>query len=114
MPRYAARVDGNHREIVKALRQIGCSVLNLAPVGEGCPDLLIGFRGANYLLEVKTARGQTNARQRAFKQAWRGHYAVVRSVDEAYGAIGVLVDKQSLPEWAASRAGRKVIAALGG
>lgn len=40
---YHKRVDANHSQIVKALRQCGVSVLSLAPVGHGCPDLLIGI-----------------------------------------------------------------------
>lgn len=99
--RYAAKVDGPHAAIVKALRKCGCQVLDLSKVGKGCPDLLvrlgcyvncsdgIGTRSGKYvLLEVKTARGQLRTAQKAFQAQWP-ETLVVRSVEEALMAIGV-------------------------
>ena len=43
--RRAARIDRNQPEIVKALRQVGAHVTSLAAVGDGVPDLLVGFQG---------------------------------------------------------------------
>ena len=51
--RRAAKIDANHGDIVEALRGIGCSVLSLAPLGKGAPDLLVGYWGRNTILEVK-------------------------------------------------------------
>ena len=52
--RRAAQVDGNHAEIVTALRSVaGVSVCSLAGLGDGVPDLLVGARGLSYLCEVK-------------------------------------------------------------
>lgn len=51
--RICGRIDGNQAQIVRALRQVGATVLSLADMGDGCPDLLVGFRGFNILLEVK-------------------------------------------------------------
>jgi hypothetical protein len=82
-------VDGNHADIVKALRRIGASVCDASSLGHGAPDLLVAFQGTNYLMEIKTARGKQNAAQKAFQGAWRGHYAVVHSVDEAFHILGL-------------------------
>lgn len=80
------RSDGNCAEIVRALRKAGASVeLIDRPV-----DVLAGFRGANYLMEIKTTRGKLRTSQRAFMDGWRGVVSVVRSVDEALKVIGVL------------------------
>ncbi len=79
------QLDRNHAEIVAALRRVGASVSLKGPL-----DALVGFRGANYLLEVKTARGQLRASQQAFLADWQGHAVVVRTVDEALKAIGAL------------------------
>lgn len=85
--RRAARVDGNHKSIVEALRRVGCRVLDLSRVGAGCPDLLVSLpqRGRVpelMLMEVKTARGKLNAAQRIFEsEGWP--VFVVRTVDEA-------------------------------
>lgn len=82
--RRASRVDGNHEEIVKALRKIGARTIYLRePV-----DLLVGFRGRNILLELKDgAKTPGNrpitANEQAFVETWPGQVAVVSSVDEA-------------------------------
>lgn len=85
--RRDAKVDHNQTEIVSALRQIGASVYPLHFAGNGCPDLLVGFRDRNYLLEIKTPKGKLNAEQRTFHQSWRGQICVVKSASEAVSAI---------------------------
>lgn len=90
--RRAAKVDANHAEVVKALRQIGCSVASLASVGAGVPDLAVGYRGVNFLLEVKDGSKVPSARkltddEAAFMAAWRGQYAVVTSAEQAIAVV---------------------------
>jgi Holliday junction resolvase len=83
-----ARVDVNQNEIVLALRQIGCTVILLHKVGSGVPDLLVGFRGITYLLEVKQAKGKTNLLQEQWYAQWNGRAPnVVRTIDEAIAAV---------------------------
>ena len=48
-----ARVDANQKEIVAELRKLGASAVAIHEIGRGCPDLLVGTLGINYLLEVK-------------------------------------------------------------
>lgn len=96
--RRRARLDVNHREIVKALRAVGASVLSLAAVGSSVPDLLVGFGGVTYLLEIKRADGleaNTLAKkvrlrdQAEWRAKWRGGPAVeVRTAAEALAAAG--------------------------
>lgn len=86
--RRAPRLDANHRETVRALRQIGASVQTLASLGDGAPDLLIGFRGVNALLEVKDGDKPPSARRLTEDEAdwhagWRGQVIVVHSAAEA-------------------------------
>lgn len=88
--RRAARVDENHAEIVIALRKAGCSVLSLAPIGKGAPDLVVGHGGRNTLIEVKRGAGKLNEQQKAFRANWRGDVCVVRSVEEALLVLGLL------------------------
>jgi len=52
--RRAAKVDSVQEEIVTCLRLIGASVQSLAAIGKGCPDLLVGYKGAWYVAECKT------------------------------------------------------------
>lgn len=79
--RKRGRVDGNHAEIREAFRSVGASVCDLSAVGEGCPDLLVGFRTHLYLVEVKSSTGTLTEAQEAFLAHFPVH--VVRTVEEA-------------------------------
>lgn len=96
--RRANRVDANHRAIVKALEAVGATVQPLTAAGGGCPDLLVGYRGCTYLLEVKSPPGprggksadgqHLNAMQRQWVARWTGgQVVVVRTPDEALKTI---------------------------
>ena len=90
--RYAARRDANERDIIDSLRAVGAVVQPLD--AKGVPDLLVGFRGVTYLLEVKDSEKPPSARkltpdQATWHKAWTGGLlAVVETVDEAYALIG--------------------------
>jgi hypothetical protein len=49
----ARRVDLNQPEIIAALQKICATVLLLQRIGHGCPNVPVGWRGKNYLLEIK-------------------------------------------------------------
>lgn len=88
----AARVDSNQSEVTKALRKIGCSVQLLHSVGKGCPDILVGYKGNNYLLEIKDGEKPESARKLTAEQTiwhfdWKGQVAVVTSPQEAIDKI---------------------------
>ena len=94
--RRAAKVDANHTEIVKALRKVGCSVLSLAAIGNGCPDLLVSYRHRSsnmvrtLLMEIKRPKGKLNAQQEQFRSKWLGEVCVVRCVDDALLVLGIV------------------------
>lgn len=89
-----AKVDANQPAIVAMLRQVGASVQHLHKVGQGCPDILVGWRNKNYLLEIKdgdkphSARELTKA-QHVWHATWQGHSVIVKNIDEALKAINV-------------------------
>ncbi|WP_336943117.1 hypothetical protein [Acinetobacter modestus] len=90
--RRAAKIDANQTEIVKALRSVGASVQSLASTGKGCPDLLVGFRGVNWLLEIKDSQKVKSARkltddQVVWHESWRGKVYVIESVDQALNLL---------------------------
>ena len=90
--RRAAKVDANHGEIVDALRKIGASVQPLHAVGQGCPDILVGWRGMNTVLEIKDGKKPPSARKLTEDQVkwhaeWRGQVTVVETVEQAIEAI---------------------------
>jgi hypothetical protein len=91
----AARTDANQTEVTKALRKIGCSVQLLHSVGRGCPDMLVGYKGNNYLLEIKDGDKPESARKLTAEQTiwhydWKGQVAVVNSAQEAIDTIKIL------------------------
>ena len=92
-PALQGKRDANEPEIIKALLAVGASVEQL-PTGRGVPDLLCGYMGMNYLLEVKTETGQLNAKQIAWHGSWHGKVSVVRTPAEALKAIGVELDER--------------------
>ena len=84
----ARRTDDNQKEIVKALIKIGCSVAITSGSGDGFPDLVVGYRGKNYLIEVKDGNKPPSQRkltpvQVEFHKKWTGQICVVKSIDEA-------------------------------
>lgn len=85
--RKYGKVDTNHKEIVEALRKFGASVISLAPVGGGVPDLLVG-KGINFIIEVKkdSKSNLTPAQEKFFKE-WKGFVFRVNSAEEAIEKI---------------------------
>lgn len=90
--RLKPRKDSNHTEIVAALRQAGCSVFDTAGLGHGFPDLVVGLRGKNYLVEVKDGSLPPSQRKLTgdevdFHESWRGQIFIVTSVEEAIAFV---------------------------
>ena len=88
--RYASKTDANQSAIVDELRRVGASVESLHRVGKDIPDLLVGFRGQNYLIEIKAPGGATTPGQRMWHATWSGQCAVVTTADEAMRVIGAI------------------------
>lgn len=48
------KVDANQKEIMGKLRMIpGVTVATTHTIGKGFPDIVIGYKGLNYLVEIK-------------------------------------------------------------
>ena len=92
--RYGNKVDANQAEVVAALRAVGCSVQSLADVGRGCPDLLVGRQGRDWLMEVKDGRKPPSARaltpaEALWRDSWRGSPVhVVLCAEDALAVVG--------------------------
>jgi hypothetical protein len=86
--RRAARVDSNQYEIVQALRAIpDLSVSVTSRVGQGFPDLVVGYRGATFMFELKDptkpkADQELTPEQRKFHANWKGQIQKVFSLKE--------------------------------
>lgn len=88
IPKYAARRDKNEPQIIHQLSMIpGLTIVQLSQ--KNIPDLLIGYQGVNYLVEIKTPKGKTKAGQENFLATWQGQAQLCRSIDEILTVIGV-------------------------
>ena len=92
MRRYAARTDKNQQKIIDAYRDVGAWVWYI-----GRPfDLLVGFRGRLYLVEVKNPKGKDKIGEEQHTEIGKLlHLAnikvhVVRGVDDGLRAIGAM------------------------
>ena len=87
-----ARIDTNHKEIVKALREAGATVVSLASMKHGCPDLLVGYANETLLMEIKKdAKAKFTPDQLDFMSKWKGGaVSRVDSVDAAIRALGIM------------------------
>ncbi len=85
--RLAAKVDNNQAEIVRALRDIGCTVLSLAAIGHGIPDLLVARQGRMFLIECKSPGGKLEATQHIWRQTWAAPVYVVYGVPDALNVV---------------------------
>lgn len=94
--RRAARVDDNQKDLVDELRQVpGVSIQHLHAQGMGCPDILAGWRGANYLFEIKDPSKRPSERtltpmQERWHLQWSGQVNVIHSADDALKIMGAL------------------------
>ncbi len=94
MQQAIRKVDSNQAAIVEDLRKMGISVLILSGVGQGCPDLLLGYRGINLLYEVKNLEGRgkvlTDAEQDFF-DCWRGQVDIITDTNDAIALLRSIV-----------------------
>ena len=91
--RRAAKIDANQPEIVAALRKAGATVALLSRVGDGVPDLVVGYRGRNFLIEVKDLNAPKKDRelrdnQAEWHAAWKGQVCKVETAEAALAVIG--------------------------
>lgn len=102
--RRAARIDRNQGEIVSYLRAKGVVVRVSSQLGDGFVDLVCGYRGKTFLLEVKDGK-QPPSRQALtpaeleFHSTWTGGvccvvtsplvaWEVVQGLKTGYGHTG--------------------------
>jgi len=88
--RRAAQRDANEPGIIDKARKLGASVqpLNDADI----PDLLIGFRGRNFLVELKDGDKVPSKRklrpgQKRWHERWRGQVAKCETWEEVLAVL---------------------------
>jgi Holliday junction resolvase len=94
--RTRGKSDANQAAIVRAFRDIGATVQVLSAVGKGCPDILVGWRGHNILVECKNRDGRgvkLTADQVLWHAKWAGQVCVAESVEDAVKRVIHIVMK---------------------
>lgn len=85
--RRRAKRDLNHAELVETFKRLGWSVLDMADMGRGMPDVIIGDSQGTYLVEIKNpatyyGRKGLSRSQKSFAETWGGVVHVVKTIDE--------------------------------
>lgn len=88
--RRRARTDANQAEIVRQLREIpGVTVTILAQMGDGIPDLCVGYGKRTFLFEVKRPGCKLTLDEQHWHDAWRGHAAIVTCIEDCLREMGM-------------------------
>ena len=82
-------VDSTQGKIVEALEKCGASIWKTDSRRKGVPDLVVGVRHRNFLLEVKSEKGKLTPDQVKWHKKWSGQIATVRTVEEALIVCGL-------------------------
>jgi hypothetical protein len=88
MNRPRKKSDANQPELVKQIRMLPqTTVFVTSTVGGGFPDIIVGHRGKNYLMEIKRSDGYPSDRkltddELSFFESWKGQVDVVSTIEE--------------------------------
>lgn len=86
--RRAARKDDNQTRIVEELRSLGLSVAVTHMLGNGFPDICVGYRGRNWLFEIKDpdkppSKRKLTSDEYDWHYSWKGQIDVIHNAAEA-------------------------------
>ena len=98
--RRAAKIDANQPDIVARFREWKFSVAITSAVGQGFPDIVVGYRQLNVLVEIKDEAQPKRFRkltpdQEKFHKQWLGPIVVVESLEDVDNLCTVIVKHQS-------------------
>ena len=98
---FAKRVDDNHREVVDEFRATmkEATLFDLSGAGGGITDCIVGWRGMNFLFEIKDpskspSRRKLTPAQIKFHGEWQGQKSVVLSAAEMCAEIAREMQKR--------------------
>jgi hypothetical protein len=90
------RTDANHKEIIDKLRQFpALSVFSTHMVGKGFPDIVIGYKGMNYLVEIKDgakskSRKKLTDDEIKFHVGWFGQIMIAENIDDVLRLLKII------------------------
>lgn len=93
--RKRAKSDDNQKQLVKTLRGIpGISVSVTSALGDGFPDIVVGYKKQNYLFEIKDGSKPPSQRkltpdEEKFFSNWFGRIDVVCCLDDVLNILKI-------------------------
>ena len=93
--RRAAKIDSNQNSIVKSLRKIpGVTVAITSALGKGFPDLLVAYKGTNYLIELKDgnkvkSQQKLTPDETEWHNKWTGHVIVCNCIEDVLKVLSI-------------------------
>jgi hypothetical protein len=90
--RRAARVDGNHAQVMAAFRKMGCTVEDTSRLGSGFPDCVVSRWQKTIFVEIKDGSLPPSARKLTpdeirFKRETKGVYCIVENLNDVQFAV---------------------------
>jgi hypothetical protein len=82
------RTDANQKDIVEMVRKLpGASITSTHTIGKGFPDLVIGYKGINYLIELKDGNKPKSQKKLTpdeveFHLKWNGQIAICENFED--------------------------------
>ncbi len=82
--RRAAKIDTNQPAIVADIRALGWTVQHLHMVGKGCPDIMVGAKGKNYLFEIKNPEYDCKLTddEQEWHDVWQGQVDIAETIED--------------------------------
>jgi hypothetical protein len=98
--RRAAKVDNNQACIVAAFRGMGASVRHTHMIGEGFPDIAVGYANKTVLVEIKDGSLPPSKRkltpdEKHFHDLWRGAVAIVETTDDVIELMAIMAGRDT-------------------
>ena len=90
------RTDSNHKEIIDCCRKIpSISVFSTHMVGKGFPDIVIGYKGLNYLVEIKDGKKSKSQKKLtddeiSFHELWKGQIIVAENINDIMRMLKII------------------------
>ncbi len=91
------RTDANHKQIIDQIRHIPfASVFSTHEIGKGFPDIVVGFRGINYLFEIKDGKKSASQKKLTesedkFHTGWMGQVHIIEKIEDVLEILKIKV-----------------------
>jgi hypothetical protein len=95
--RKISKVDINQPEVVQKLREGGATVAITSNIGNGFVDTVVGYKGFNFLFEIKDGSKPPSKRkltedEQKFFATWKGQKDIIYDARQAFAIMDETID----------------------